>query len=209
MIGRGHNLLLNSYQYSTTNPLYLQNGQYIQSSSISFISNRDMLVDQTNNKYAEKIEFSNNGTNFATVIGYNPAVCVPNSIDKTNYLISSMLNNNYKGYYLFNMFPDVTPQKIRKSNSVFPNYIDEVLNFLITDSNICMDDIFIFWGSSVYVSVSVENKLIKLHSLNRNLYTIGTTVTSHQHPGRNVSLQTIAFHNANLSSIVPNFRYLK
>ena len=201
---------IDSYIFSSTFPInWYQTGLYPSTNDYYLIIQRDILSDGTNtSRYAEKIKFNANSGNFAVLIGHKSVFDSYAKIDKTNYLISESLSNSgYDGYYLFNMYPDLIPQNI--NHNACPRYIDKVLDFLIMDSAISMDDIFIFWGSSVYVSVNVENKLKRLQLLNRNLYTIGTTVTSHQHPGRNVSLQTIAFHHANLASIVPNFRYLK
>ena len=203
-------LSVNTYAYSIVVPLKWQNGQYIYTNGLSFVRSRDILTDQMSNKYAEKIVFNAANGNSAVVIGYNPASCSSIAIDKSNYLISNLLySNGYKEYYLFNMFPDVSSQKINKPQSILPNYIDDVLDFLISDSVNGLDDVFIFWGSSVYVSVSTESKLKQLQNQNRKIFTIGTKSVSHNHPGRNVSLNTISYTTANLSSIVPDSRYLK
>lgn len=106
------------------------------------------------------------------------------------------------------MFPDVGSTKIKKTQSAYPNYIDDVLDFLIQERKYATFDIMIFWGSSVYIPVSVESKL-KILQNSCQIYTIGTVNTPHQHPGRNVSVKTIKFTLNNLSSIQPNSRYLK
>lgn len=204
-LGKQANLQI--YQYSQTTPLIL-NGT---NTNILFVSSREVLDDINNNcKYAEKIIFNNTGGNFAVSIGYNPAQNFQSSIDKTNCLIADYLNNlNYDGYYLFNMFPDVSSKKIKKQASVCPNYIDIVLDFLINyNMNNC--DIYIFWGSSVYMSTSIISKLSNLQNVCHSLKTIGVVSHPHKHPGRGVASRTIASFLANLNPLVNgSSHYLK
>ena len=200
---------LSSYSYNPTYPLTWGKLSQTHAGGLAFVSGRNVLED-VGLKYAEKVEFNTGGSNYAIAIGYNPAYNSPTFIDKTNYLISNLLHtSHYDGYYLLNMFPDVNTTKTIKSASGYPNNIDDALNFLISDSLVCMHDIFIFWGSSTYVSVNVESKLQRLLHLGRQIYTIGTLTTNHRHPGRNVSLSNICYHVANLASITPRCRYLK
>ena len=200
---------LSSYSYNPTSPLTWGKLSQTHAGGLAFVSGRNVLED-VGLKYAEKVEFNTSGANYAVAIGYNPAYNSPTFIDKTNYLISNLLHtSHYDGYYLLNMFPDVAATKISKSASSYPNCIDDVLDFLISDSRTCMDDIFIFWGSSTYVSINVETKLQSLARIGRKIYTIGTLTINHRHPGRNVSLSSISYHAANLARITPSCRYLK
>ena len=78
-----------------------------------------LILASNNGKYAEKILFNSIGNKFAVAIGYNPAMNSLTSIDKSNFLISNLLNSdNYNGYYLFNIFPDVSVSKIKKNNVI-------------------------------------------------------------------------------------------
>lgn len=192
-----------SYQYySKNNPLTFKNN------SIPFISQRDIL-DSNNEKYAEKILFNSIGNKFAVAIGYNPAINSSTSIDKSNFLISNLLyNQNYSGYYLFNIFPDVSVLKINKNNSSYPNYIEDVLDFLFAQTIITNLDLIIFWGSSAYVNKNIEKKLKTLNT-KFSTYTIGTNAIIHKHPGRNVCINTIKLNTNNLSSLTKKCRYLK
>ena len=188
--------------YSKSNPLTFKNN------SIPFISQRDIL-DSNNEKYAEKILFNSTGNKFAVAIGYNPAINSSTSIDKSNFLISNLLNShNYNEYYLFNIFPDVSVSKIKKNNSNYPNYIEDALDFLFSQTATTNFDLIIFWGSSVYVNESIEKKLKTLNTKFRT-YTIGTNTTPHKHPGRTVSINTIKLNTNNLSSLTKKCRYLK
>lgn len=197
------------HNYNSANPLNWQNGQYLHSNDLKFVNNR-MVLHQGKNKYAEKISFAGKGNNYAVAIGYNPATYCGTTIDKSNYLISTLFHNKkYDGYYLFNMYPDISVQKIKKNNSSYSDYILDVLDFLIRDLQNSPKDVFIFWGSSVYITIDVENKLNALQNVGITIYTIGTHNTPHQHPGRNVSIKTIDCTLANLNSIVPNHRFLQ
>ena len=201
--------LQNNCTYSNTNPLRWQNGQYLFINDLSFVTNRDILYSNTC-KYMEKVTFNTNGNNFAIAIGYNPASNSNTIIDKSNYLISTYLSNlGYDGYYLLNMYPDITPIKIRKINSVLGNYIDMVLSFLNAYAHINSHDIFIFWGSSVYLSNNVINGIRSLQNRCRSLYTFGVGRIHHQHPGRRVSANTIRHYNANTTPLFNGMHYLR
>ena len=197
LTSRGIVPLQNNCIYSNANPLQWQNGQYRFVNNLNFVTSRDILYSATC-KYMEKVTFNTSGNNFAIAIGYNPASNSNTTIDKTNYLISShFFNQGYDGYYLFNMYPDITPTKIRKSNSVLGNYIDIVFGFLNGYAHINSHDVFIFWGSSVYLSNNIINQIILLQNQCRALYTFGVGGIHHQHPSRGVAVNTIRHYNAN------------
>ena len=210
MIGRFCNFLatqgivsqIDSYIFSSTFPInWYQTGLCPSTNDYYLIIQRDILSDGTNtSRYAEKIKFNANSGKFAVLIGYKSVFDSFAKIDKTNYLISESLSNaGYDGYYLFNMYPDLIPQNI--NHNVYPRYIDKVLDFLIMDSAISMDDIFIFWGSSVYVTVSAKKSLICLQKKGRRIFTIGTHSIPHKHPQVIDSTNTISYSIANLSNI--------
>ncbi len=198
----------NNCAYSNANPLQWQNGQYCFTNNLNFVTSRDILYSATC-KYMEKIAFNSNGNDFAVVIGYNPASNSTTTIDKSNYLISTYLSNRgYDGYFLFNMYPDISPVKIRKNNSVLGNYIDVVLNFLNNYVHINVYDVFIFWGSSVYLSNNVINQIILLQNQCRTLFTFGVGGVHHRHPGRCVAVNTIRHYNANTVPLQNGSHYL-
>ena len=201
--------LQNNCIYSNANPLQWQNGQYSFVNNLNFVTSRDILYSATC-KYMEKVTFNTNGNNFAVAIGYNPASNSTTTIDKTNYLISShFFNQGYDGYYLFNMYPDITPTKIRKNNSVLGNYIDIVFSFLNGYAHINSHDVFIFWGSSVYLSNNVINQIILLQNQCQALFTFGVGGKHHQHPGRRVAPNTIRHYNANTTPLLNGMHYLR
>lgn len=209
LTGKGCNANSNTYNYNVKNPLQWQNGQYYYCNDLKFVDSRTVLHQQ-NNKYAEKISFINKGHNYAVAIGYNPATYSGTLIDKSNYLISTLLHNNsYSGYYLFNMYPDIAVQKIKKAQSSYSDYILDVLDFLIRDLQNSKKDVFIFWGSSVYITIETEKRLKKLQDAGITIYTIGTQNIPHKHPGRNVSIKTIKYTIADLNSIILNPRFLR
>ncbi len=195
--------------YSNDNPLQWQNGKYRFTNNLSFVISRDILYSTTC-KYLEKVTFNAKGSNFAITIGYNPVSNSNITIDKSNYLISTYLSNlGYDGYYLLNMYPDITSTKIRKSESVLGNYIEIVLGFLNSYAYINTSDVFIFWGSSAYLSINVINEIISLQHGCRTLYTLGRDRTHHQHPGRGVSVNTIRHYNANIAPLLNGSHYLR
>lgn len=209
LTSKGITTTLSNYSYSVTNSLQWQNGHFVYNNDLKFISQRDVIHTQLC-KFMEKVTFNAIGTNFAIAIGYNPATNSAVSIDKSNYLISTYLKkHNYDGYYLLNMYPDITPVKINKKRSVLSNYIDIVLNFLNNYPQINQFDIFIFWGSSVYLSTDTIQALSSLQKSSHSLFTFGVGNTHHQHPGRCVSIATINHSVANIGALGKCSHYLK
>lgn len=209
LTSKGITTTLSNYSYSFTNPLQWQNGHFVYNNDLKFISQRDVIHTQLC-KFMEKVTFNAIGTNFAIAIGYNPATNSAVSIDKSNYLISTYLKNqNYDGYYLLNMFPDVTPVKIKRTRSTHPDYIDVVLDFLNKYPQINQFDIFIFWGSSVYIPTDMIQALLILQKNSRSLFTFGVGNTHHQHPRRGVSTTTINHNLANIGLLGKNSHFLK
>ena len=196
-------------QYNSRNRLYLNNSNIRN----TIIQSRDILYNNLNNnnlKFAEKISFRQGG-NYVVAIGYNPALNLANKIDKTNNLLAEYFNSlKYDGYYLFNMLPDVSGTKVPKKNSSYPDYIENVLDFLIQDSSTCNCDIFIFWGSSVYLNNDVICKLNKIKTnCSRGINTIGTKNICHRHPGRVVGANQIWSFAVNLNQLMKGVHYLK
>lgn len=209
----------NVHNYTRAKPLHWQDGRNTR--KLNFVTKRAIMhydgsqlgpnnKGQRKLKYMEKISFNTNGNNYAIAIGYNPASDSSDAIDKTNYLISTHLSRSgYDGYYLFNMYPDVSVTKVRKYASYRSDYINILMNFLINYPQINNYDIFIFWGSSVYVSDDVMRDLITLKNRCHEIFTIGTTNVNHQHPGRGVSVATINHHKINLPPTPNGTHYLR
>lgn len=171
----------------------------INTGSFKFTIIREFLVDNlttTKIKYAEKIKFvGKTGNRYSVAIGYNPSKALTKAIDHTNELIAFLFyKSGYDGYYLLNLYPDVQTKKIIKSASQFPDFYKVAQKTL----NKFKFDLYVFWGSSVYVSFTLSSML---NSLSQDVYTIGATNGSnaylHKHPGRHVNFSTI---NANIRS---------
>ena len=160
-----------------------------------------------NYKFAEKIIFSGRCTGrLAVAIGYNPAILNMSYIDKTNELIADYLHSlGYAGYYLLNLFPEVTPQKPNKSASYFNNFYIVLQTALARLPQVSSMDLFIFWGSSVYINIQERIAFDSILRLFASSYTMGTNNgINHKHPGRGVSSSTILHHAVNTPLILTN-----
>ncbi len=174
---------------------------------IEFIKERQFLAAGSF-KFVEEYSFDNKNTRYAIAIGLNPASATLDSIDKTTYLISHLFyQNQYGGFYLFNKYPDVSKTAIRRGTSAIRHHIDDVLQFLTSLDDLSKFDVFIFWGSSEYITIGLEKDLRVLQKKVNHLYTIGKGNIKHQHPSRS-SKDTINFHVADLNSIKKNNRRL-
>ena len=174
---------------------------------IEFIQERQFLTAE-NFKFVEKFSFDNKNKRYAIAIGLNPASATLDSIDKTTYLISNLFyQNQYSGFYLFNKYPDVSKAAIRRGTSAIRHHIDDVLQFLMALDDLSEFDVFIFWGSTEYITMGLEKDLRVLQEKVRQLYTIGKGNIKHQHPSRS-SKDTINHHMANLDGIKKNNRRL-
>lgn len=137
------------------------------------------------NKFVERISWNENGQHYAICIGYNPAQLNSTNFDKTNELLICLLRDCYDGYYLFNLYGEINPQKVQKSKS---SSLIECIVKTINNSE-TQYDVHFFWGNSVYINGTETNWL---NSLKANaVYTIGTKKAHHHHPGRGVSQDTI------------------
>lgn len=137
------------------------------------------------NKFVERISWNENGQHYAICIGYNPAQLNSTNFDKTNELLICLLRNRYDGYYLFNLYGEITPQKVQKSKS---SSLIECIVKTINNSE-TQYDVHFFWGNSVYINGTETNWLNNLKA--NAFYTIGTKKAHHHHPGRGVSQNTI------------------
>ncbi len=163
--------------------------------NVKCVSCRKILhasIDEKRCKFAEKITFREKKGDYAVAIGYNPALWNECRIDKTNELIAGCLYEmGYAGYYLLNLFPDVTPVKLTKADSCFGNYLETISNALEELQQVSSMELHIFWGSSVYVNADEKKTLDNITRLFKSVYTIGTEEVKHKHPGRGVNSSTI------------------
>ena len=175
----------------------------------SGILHREILHASLHNadyKLVEKITFKGQPLGrFAVAIGYNPALLDFNHIDKTNELIADYLYSlGYAGYYLLNLLPDVSHQKPNKSASNFNDFYQIIEIALANLPQISSMDLFIFWGSSVYVNSKEKIAFDGMLSRFASSYTIGTSKAKHKHPGRGVNSSTILRHVVNAPLALTN-----
>ena len=149
---------------------------------------REILSDGGNNKYAEKITFDGvNNQKFAIALGYNPSMCNSSCMDNTNKLICAHLySKGYSGYYLINLYSNVSSNKKFNNKTIFWRYLNDILSRFV-------NNLFIFWGTTVYVN---KNIIDAINNCSNSIYTIGRNKKGinimHKHPGRGVTVATIA-----------------
>jgi len=192
-------------------------------SSYSYVNigtiNRDSLQSNgiANSKFIERIKWGS-GNNMAFAIGLNPSMLLPNNLDKTNELVAHAIQSAkiYDGYYLLNIFPLVQTNNFSK-NRYKSNYSKVNLYYELTDvikdsinayqaaNSITSVDVICFFGSSLYLDKKFVNN-INLIS-NAHIYTIGTAIKLHHHPGRNISVNNIRLNNrhSNIINVVNGY----
>lgn len=111
---------------------------------------REILSDGGNNKYAEKITFDGvNNQKFAIALGYNPSMCNSSCMDNTNKLICAHLySQGYSGYYLINLYSNVSSNKKFNNKTIFWRYLNDILSRFV-------NNLFIFGGTTVYVNKNI------------------------------------------------------
>lgn len=130
------------------------------------------IFDKTYNqsfdfKFKEYIKFQkgtiNQCDNEAVCIGYNPAKASL-SLDVTNKRLIDLLWNNFSGYLLINLYPQVSTNKC----SCIPD-LDENKNFSEVIVEILKKDkreIIIFWGRSVLIDENIKDAIENRIQLN-------------------------------------------
>lgn len=150
---------------------------------------RILYVDREKNpkfKYYEYIEFEKNiKENVAICVGLNPAAA-EEDLDTTNKRLIKLLRRDYKGYYLLNLYPEITDNKTQidyanNENIVFVNFLGDFLQ----EPDKSKLDVILFFGRTVILNqeqIDIINSLLSDSS--RHVY-----ITTHNgeftHPGSN------------------------
>lgn len=134
-------------------------------------------------KFAEKIRIGKvmNGE-YCIAFGYNPAYGDPNIMDDTNAYLIGLFENIYEGYYLINLYPNVSPHisTLSTKTNISNVLVDTLIQYEI--NNLKRDDVYIFAGTkfdlfffylyysalnlyNVYILTDTNNKLKHLSSL--------------------------------------------
>ena len=150
-------------------------------------------VDNPKYKYSEKLEFDGLSGNrsFAICIGLNPAAA-EEEIDITNKRLIKLLKDEYNGYHLFNIYPEITDNKKQlnfddEENREFINKLKDILIRKEFDSL----DIIMFFGRTLVIPKPFIDLLEEWNGI-RNIF-----ITSHKdeftHPGSNADIQKKPF----------------
>lgn len=142
----------------------------------------------------EKIDFSIEGNEklYAICIGLNPAKA-EEKLDVTNKRLISLLNKEYGGYYLFNIFPEITnnANKINledEKNIYFVNKLKEELS----KGEYKNLDIFLFFGRTFSIPNNFIELIYEWISTGKKIY-----ITTHNdefiHPGSNAKIKKEIF----------------
>ena len=120
----------------------------------------DSLESNVDLKYKEVIEFvkTDKISKTAICIGYNPAKA-SEKIDTTNKRLIDCLWNNYDGYRLINLFPQVSTDKTTCITDLEDNvkFCNVIINILTNEK----DDIILFWGRTVAINKDLYDAIIK------------------------------------------------
>lgn len=133
-------------------------------------------------KYKEVINFikeSNSTKRLAICIGYNPAKA-GDKIDTTNKRLIDILWNEYDGYTLYNLYPQVSSDKntcnldLEENESFIP-----IVSEVIEKEEF---DVILFWGRSVNIDEKIKLAIeTRLH--NNKVLKITTFENQFIHPG--------------------------
>lgn len=150
-------------------------------------------VDNPKYKYTEKLAFAHASEKrpFAICIGLNPAAAEA-EIDITNKRLIKLLKDDYNGYYLFNIYPEITDNKNQldfddEENIEFIDKLKDILNRNEFDGL----DIIMFFGRTLVIPKTFIDLLDQWNE-KRNIF-----ITSHKdeftHPGSNADIQKKPF----------------
>ena len=156
---------------------------------------RVLYVDNTENpkyKFKEEIDFiaGNNAPPYAICIGLNPAKA-KKDLDDTNKRLINLLENDYSGYYLFNIYPEIT------ENATQINFNDEEnvsfvnkLEVMLQDTVYNRLDIILFFGRTLIIPDQLLQLLQRWIEEKKNIY-----ITVHNgeftHPRANAKIEKI------------------
>lgn len=140
-------------------------------------------------KYAEKIIFDqHSGDKFAICIGLNPAAAEQN-IDETNKRLINVLKEEYKGYFLLNLYPEITDNKLQINYEDDENisFIHRLEAILAAEDKVSLD-IILFFGRTTVLSQDQQELINSLvNNSSRNVY-ITTHGGEFTHPGSNAQI---------------------
>ena len=132
-------------------------------------------------KYKEKISFikENSLSKTAVCIGYKPAKA-EDEIDTTNKRLIDLLWDDYDGYILYNLYPQVSSDKNTcnldlEENEDFIPILSEVIEKEEAD-------IILFWGRSVNIDKKIK-LAIEARLRNNKVLKITTFKNEFKHPG--------------------------
>lgn len=173
--------------------------QYESEGYSQFKVKRTLYVDKEENpkyKFKEKIEFIDDvGTEkpYAICIGYNPA-CATTEIDETNKRLIKLLKDDYCGYYLYNIYPEITGNKMQVNlddkNNI--SFIDLLENQLEELNDI---DVILFFGRTTLVPQKLHNLILIFFEKGRKIF-LTTHAGEFTHPGSNASIQKECFEKS-------------
>lgn len=131
-------------------------------------------------KFFEIIDFGNGLSNFALVIGCNPARGAKNTLDDTNLHIAQNLfkSNAFGRYILVNLFTVLTPsvellERYTKHNLGDPdnNFVRVIASLL---NNFAFHSVYICWGpklkNSSLLAPMVRSQIQSINLANSNFY---------------------------------------
>ena len=157
---------------------------------------RNLWVDNKTTpkyKYLEKVSFNGaNDKKYAICIGLNPAKAEIN-LDETNKRLVRLLKKEYCGYYLFNIYPEITDNATQinledKENISFVSELKDILK-----EEIYKDlDVILFFGRTLIIPNEFVELIRQWIDDKKKIY-----LTSHNgefmHPGANASIELQEF----------------
>lgn len=172
-----------------------KNKEYKSNAYGNYEVERTLYIDVEDNpkyKFMEEIKFTsnNNGKNYAICIGLNPAKA-EKELDATNNRLISLLSEDYGGYYLFNIYPEITENTSQinledKKNIEFVNELKEILK----EDKYTELDIILFFGRTLIIPDEFIELIQQFMQDQKNVY-----ITVHNgeftHPGSNAKIEKI------------------
>lgn len=149
-------------------------------------------------KFREEITFLDNGVSIdkrAICIGFNPAKA-EEEIDTTNKRLITLLWNEYNGYNLLNLYPEITDNKNQIDLGDKENI--EFLEKLIKELEIETRDIILFFGRTTVIPDALKDFLLNNNTKNNIMITVHNGEFTH--PGSNAKIDIINFNKNYLST---------
>lgn len=196
-IKNGHKVMRN---------IYCNNGEGSDSENFSFKYKEKITFLEKYDKNNKRKEIKTKANKTAICIGYNPAAA-NDELDMTNKRLIDLLWDEYDGYLLVNLFPQITDKKDECDLDLADNLeFSKVVENILKNNN---EDIILFWGRTTVIPQGIYEAIIyRLTSPQHDQGKKRLRMTVHgiygfTHPASNAG---ISLQNVDVGNIIETYK---